>query len=373
MRVLLAIWLIKYVIVCNNHMNEEFDVPVLCVDLDGTLIFTDSLQESILMFIKKNLLHVFLVLYWLCWGRAYLKQQMALHVDMDPALLPYNTALLDWLSECKRRGQKIVLATAMDWRYAEKIATYLGIFDQVLASDGKKNLRSKQKAALLNQLFGQKGYDYAGNSPPDLAVWQDAHAAVVVNASQHLLRITQQRFKIRKIFLRPKMSLKLFLSTLRAYRYTENMLIFLPLVVGCHWMDASVLSQTVLGFICFCLMSSALYLMDDLLNIPATRKQFPCFIHAIASGYFPISDALLLVGLFFGGTLALACYVLPSSFLVVLGLYAGLLLSYLSQSNPVLRQTSAKKQTAQRVVKGSLLLLLYLMRIIGGLSLGVKG
>ena len=64
------------------------------------------------------------------------------------------------------------------------VANYVGIFDEVLASDGKTNLRSANKLKTLIEKFGERGFDYAGNSSADLAVWRGAREAIVVNASQ---------------------------------------------------------------------------------------------------------------------------------------------------------------------------------------------
>src|SRR3990167_3550563 len=199
---------------------------ILCIDLDGTLIHTDSVQEAILCFIKKNPLRVALVLLWLCRGRAYLKQQIAQRVTLDPNLLPYNVELLQWITTCKQQGQTVVLVTATDQRYAERVAKHLGIFDEVLASDGQINLRSQQKASALTQRFGIKGYDYAGNSYHDLPVWRDANAALVVNASAGLLRRAQREGHVSKVFPRQTLSLNGFLKTIRVHQYAKNLLIF---------------------------------------------------------------------------------------------------------------------------------------------------
>ena len=330
---------------------------VLCIDLDGTLIRTDSLQEAILCFIKKNPLRLILVLLWLGHGRAYLKQKVAERVRLDPSLLPYNTELLHWITACKQQGQKVVLVTAIDQRYAESVAEHLGIFDEVLASDGQVNLRSQQKASALTQRFGLKGYDYAGNSCHDLPVWREANAAIVVNASPGLLRKAQRESHVSNVFPRKTLSFKGFLKAIRVHQYAKNLLIFLPLLAGHVLGDVGTVMKTMLGFVSFCMMASAVYLLNDLLDVNADRKHPTKSKRAIATGLLSIPRALIWTVGFFAASLGLAWYGLPAAFLGVLGLYAGLTLGY----------SLWLKQFV--LVDVILLSLLYTARVIAGMTL----
>jgi apolipoprotein N-acyltransferase len=155
----------------------------LVVDLDGTLIKTDLLWESLARLLRQNPLRLFQILFWWTRGRAFLKKQLAAGVAIDPATLPYNELFLKFLREQKNAGRKIILATASDLQMAKPVADYTGLFDEVLGSDGKTNLRGANKLKVLIEKFGARGFDYAGNSSADLAVWRGAREAIVVNAS----------------------------------------------------------------------------------------------------------------------------------------------------------------------------------------------
>ncbi len=128
------------------------------------------------------------VLLWWTRGRAFLKKQLAARVAVDPATLPVNEKFLAWLRGEKASGRKIILATASDLKMAQPVADYFGLFDEVLASDGKTNLRSRNKLRVLVEKFGERGFDYAGNSTADFAVWRGARQAIVVNASPSVLQ-----------------------------------------------------------------------------------------------------------------------------------------------------------------------------------------
>ena len=170
----------------------------LVVDLDGTLIKTDLLWESLTQWLRKNPFGGLMALFWWMRGRAFLKQRLAELVRINPAMLPVNEKFLVWLREQKASGRKIVLATASDFQMAKPVADYFGFFDEVLGSDGRTNLRGKNKLKALVEKFGERGFDYAGNSSVDLAVWRGAHEAIVVNGGRSLekraaLCVTVQR------------------------------------------------------------------------------------------------------------------------------------------------------------------------------------
>jgi len=164
----------------------ENQIP-LVVDLDGTLIKTDLLWESIARLLRRNPFALFAILFWWTRGRAFLKKQLVARVQIDPTALPYNEPLLKFLREQKSAGRKIILATASDLQMAKPAADFIGLFDEVLGSDGKTNLRSENKLKALVAKFGEHGFDYAGNSSADLAVWRGAREAIVVNASRALV------------------------------------------------------------------------------------------------------------------------------------------------------------------------------------------
>ena len=76
---------------------EPKSLVPLCVDLDGTVIKTDLLWESLVRLLKQNALYLFAVPLWLFRGRAHLKAQIAARVAFDVSSLPYNHALVEFL------------------------------------------------------------------------------------------------------------------------------------------------------------------------------------------------------------------------------------------------------------------------------------
>lgn len=179
--------------------NAPDPIP-LTVDLDGTLIRTDMMWESLKALLKRNPFALISVLFWWTQGRAHLKQELGRRVQIDPTTLPYHEEFLTWLKAEKRSGRKLILATASDYRMAEPVFRHVGIFDELMASDGKINLRGDNKRRALSAKFGERGYDYAGNSSVDLGVWPGARAAIVVNAKPGLEQRAARLTKVARVF-----------------------------------------------------------------------------------------------------------------------------------------------------------------------------
>lgn len=160
---------------------------VICVDLDGTMIFDDCFAYSITKFRKKHFSNYIKIVFWLLFGIAFCKKQIANRINIDPKIFRYNDKLIDFLKKEKQKGLKLYLATGSDIKYANIIAQHIGIFSGVFASDGKTNLVSHKKAAKLVQTFGEKNFAYAGNSMSDIAVWKKSKIAIAVNTNNKTL------------------------------------------------------------------------------------------------------------------------------------------------------------------------------------------
>jgi len=256
----------------------------LCVDLDGTLIATDSLWESILVLLRQNFWLSFLLPIWLLKGKAYFKHQISQYSSLDVATLPYNEQVLDFLKLNKDR--KLVLATAANQKIAQAVAEYLQIFDEVMASDEQVNLIGVNKRDALQKKFGT--YSYIGDSSADIPILQAAQEAYLVSPSPSLL----QQCPAKKIFVAPKPTLKTWLKALRPHQWVKNVLIFLPLMLAHQILDTAKLTDTMLAFFAFSLMASAGYVLNDLLDLAADRMHPSKRRRPFASGKLPIQYGL---------------------------------------------------------------------------------
>ena len=300
----------------------------LCVDLDGTLIRTDMLWESLVRLLKKNPLAIFAVLRWLMRGRAHLKQQLARRVTVDATILPYHEPLLAWLREQKKAGRKLVLATASDLRMAQLVADHVGLFDEVMASDGQINLRQASKRRALAAKFGERGFDYAGNSNDDLGVWSGAHAAIVVNASRSLAVRAEKLTLVTVTFLREESKLWAIFRSLRPHQWVKNLIIFVPLLAGHKLGELALLGRAGLACLAFCFCASAIYIANDLMDLDADRRHASKCLRPFASGELTISTGLLLaslllaVGLLFSAALSNEFLGITTCYLLLATIYS---------------------------------------------------
>ena len=310
----------------------------LCVDLDGTVLTTDVLWESVILLCKHQPWILLKFPFWLVRGRAYLKQQIAQRVILDPAQLPYRQEVLSYLYQQKEAGRLLVLVTASDYQPAEAIATYLGIFSEVMASDGVRNLSGTEKRLALEYRFGAKGFDYIGDSRADLAVWSSANAAILVGTSQRILKHVRKVAPIEKIFPPSFHPLQAYVKALRIHQWVKNVLVFLPLLTAHLLLDVPSILHTGSAFVTFSLCASSLYLVNDLLDLQADRRHPQKRLRPLATGALPISTALVLIPILFLSALLTSWAMLPKEFSHLLGLYSLITFGYsfLLKQSPII-------------------------------------
>jgi 4-hydroxybenzoate polyprenyltransferase len=292
----------------------------LCVDLDGTLVRTDMLFETLVAALRRNPFVALALPFWLLRGRAHLKRQLALRCRLDPAALPYDESVLEILRRERATGRRIVLATASDESIARDIADHLGLFDEVVASNGERNMKSHEKARHLAEAYGERGFDYMGNGVADLPVWSRARTAYVVARGPELpARVAASGAAIHHVERRRGAPWPL-LRVLRPHQWAKNLLVFVPLFTAHRLHDGPAFNGAALAFASFCLAASATYVVNDLADLEHDRRHHGKRRRALAAGELP-----LWVGAVLAPQLLLLAFVialpLPPLFLAELALY----------------------------------------------------
>ncbi len=280
----------------------------LVVDLDGTLINTDILHESALQLGYRNPLGLLQLPSKLKQGKASLKVFLASRTEIAVDTLPYNSGLLDWLRSEKASGRKLVLCTATNVKVGELIANHLGLFDEVIASDDIENVSGEAKARRLQERFGDKGFDYAGNSTVDLDVWKVANRGIVVNAPQHLEVKAREVCDVTLVFPPKQASYKDYVMMLRSHQWLKNTLLFTSAFASHQILNVSYLLPLVLAFLAFSLCASAVYIMNDLFDLSSDRAHPRKKRRPFASGLIPVWK-----GVIFAPVLLLISFILAAS------------------------------------------------------------
>ena len=317
-------------------------LPVLCVDLDGTLVKSDTLHDSALAVARHHPLKLLKIPAWLAGGKASLKRHLANTVQLDVAHLPYNRELLQYLEQQRATGRPIYLATAADADTANRIAAHLGLFDGVLASDGQTNLAGKNKLAAFQSHFGNN-FSYIGNAPPDLPLLQHCQEPMVANPTPGL-RAALRRANITPVrtFDERVPPLKAWTKAIRLHQWAKNVLLFIPLVLAHAWAPG-LIAAVIVAFFSFGLCASATYIINDLLDLESDRQHPRKSRRPFASGDLSALSGVFVVILFLAASLGLALLVpyavaalspellfllKPHYFLLWLGVYLVTTLAY---------------------------------------------
>jgi 4-hydroxybenzoate polyprenyltransferase len=299
----------------------------LCVDLDGTLVKSDTLIDSLLALARQHPRLLFKLPGRIFRGKAAFKAFVTESVQLDVVNLPYNRPLLKFLQQQRAQERPIFLATGADVRLANRVATHLGIFTGVLGSDGATNLTGAKKLDRLRASLGDGAFDYIGNDSPDLPLLAHAQAPMVSNPTLKLrMGLRAHRIKPKREFIERRHPLKALVKAVRVHQWAKNLLIFVPLLCS-HVLTQPKLLAALAAFCCFSLTASAAYVVNDLLDIEADRRHPRKSQRPFASGDLSAFAGLAVVAVFL--TIALAgARLMHGSFFAWLLFYLVATLSY---------------------------------------------
>lgn len=170
--------------------KDDSAVP-LCVDLDGTL----TMHPTHWMLFRRLLWRrpgLALGVCWLWFSKGRLQAKNALVNTVDVPNVMWRKPLLAWLRRQKSTGRHIVLATGAPISLAKKLVAPLGIFDDLVASTETVNCVAENKRDRLVKAFGEKGFDYIGDSFQDIPVWCSARGIYVVSKDKTLLAAVEK-------------------------------------------------------------------------------------------------------------------------------------------------------------------------------------
>lgn len=289
----------------------------LVVDLDGSLVRTDTLLECVLALAGRPL-RLLRALCALRHGKARLKQELAAAANLDAKTLPYHKPLLAYLRAQQVEGRVLVLATGADRGTAQAVAQHLDLFDRVLASDGKTNLSGASKLAAIRDSIGRP-FTYVGDSRIDLKVWRGAAGGICVNARRRVARAAARATVIERAFPAETAWPAALARAMRPHQWVKNLLVFVPLVAARAVGDMAGWADALVMFLAFCCTASGFYLINDLLDLAADRRHPNKSRRPFASGAIPLHIGLIAAPLLVLAGLALSSAV---GALVLLLLYA---------------------------------------------------
>ena len=300
----------------------------LCVDLDGTLIATDTLAEGFLGLLKSEPWKVFNLLPALIRGRPRLKRYLAQNAPIDPATLPYRDEVLDHMRQARDDGRQVLLVTASDQATADAVAEHVGLFDEAIGSDGQTNLKAGRKAELLVSRFGSGGFQYVGDSSADLPIWKAANEAIMVWPSTGTRKTAEQLVPKARVLSRRPNKWKAAVKELRPHQWAKNVLLFVPLYFSHRYTDLSLVFTALMAFFAFSFCASSIYVLNDLVDLPSDRQHRSKRNRPLASGALSIPEGIALSVASLALAIALAAGFVNPRFVGVLLGYVALTTAY---------------------------------------------
>ncbi len=296
---------------------------VIVVDLDGTLIQSDILWESIFLIARHNFFLLFLVPLWLIkGGKAYLKVKLANVVQPDAATLPYNRALLEKLALLKKEGKRLLLASASEQRIVKSIAAHLDLFEASFGTSMEGNLRGVNKLAKIKEFCKEKSFSYIGDSRADIPIWNESKRVFVVANVSGFTKEVQKSYSDVTVLPRNSKGISAYVKLLRPHQWTKNFLILIPLFLAHKISDVDKVISCVKAFVVFSLAASSLYIVNDFFDLESDRKHPKKRFRPLAAGDISLIGGVVLSDLAFIVSIAMGLFTMRIEFLYITLLYA---------------------------------------------------
>jgi 4-hydroxybenzoate polyprenyltransferase/phosphoserine phosphatase len=327
---------------------------VVVADVDGTILATDLLYESLLLALKRNPLVLFLLPWWLLRGRSTLKSELARRAEgLRVDLMPVHEGVVSYLEMQAASGRRVVLASASDERLVARVADRFNFVTHSIGSSVSRNCKGSKKVEAIKEYLGQHDWEYVGDSEADIAVWREACEVTAVVSSTGYAETISRTFPGARMIEVVRPSWSVILRVLRVHQWLKNFLIFAPMFLAHRWLEPMVVGRSVLAAVAFSLCASGVYILNDLLDLASDRqhprkKKRPC-----AAGTFPLVYAICLAPLLFVLAFSVAWQIHSQ--------FVGLLLVYL-----LITTAYSFRLKAIVLVDIILLAMLYTIRIVGG-------
>ena len=172
---------------------EDWTKLVVICDLDGTLVYQNTMLLQFRQAIQNSKLNIFSLSFSLCFGRVEFKRKLTeLVPDLENDPVP-NPSVIRLLTEFRNENRRIYLVSASEHGFVYSLGMRLFQFDGIIGSTNV-NLKGISKARLLVEKFGTKNFDYIGDSFSDIAVWREAFSGIAVSPSAKTLTTIQNEF-----------------------------------------------------------------------------------------------------------------------------------------------------------------------------------
>lgn len=270
-------------------------------------------------------------------------------IETVAGTVPCREETLVVMENAHRDGRPVLLVVGDDMRelgrlLQERLGTVTGLVStEAMTAD---------RAGALTAAGHSGPFDYLGQAGNGSPCWADARRAYAVAVTrQHGRDFSRQHPDVTALSgARPRA--RALFKLLRPHQYAKNMLVFVPMLTS-HQLNAASLLSAFLAFLCFSLAASAVYVLNDFVDLHADRTHPSKRRRPFAAGTVPLRAGLMLIPLLLAGAALLATG-LPLLFSLLLVGYMALTTAY---------SFSLKKMM---LVDVTVLSLLYSLRVVAG-------
>jgi 4-hydroxybenzoate polyprenyltransferase len=309
--------------------NIERCIREIHVDLDGTLHAGDIVKESALFLLLRAPHRLVACLLRAVFTQVPLKQCISDALNRPVVNLSLNIALIDWLLALRRSrsdGVRIIINTGAPSPLIDRET-----LDCYLAPDGYLTATPEKRNVGEEKLHGCNPAElcYIGNSREDLPIFSKVRQIGVIGAAVALSKKFRLDSKTVYVCQQARVPLwKSVLSLIRAKHWLKNTLIFAAMLFA-PGLDGETVRVSLGGFTVFCLLTSLVYVVNDLYDINADRLHDVKRWRPVASGAVNVFTAISLISLL-AGTISLLVFLLnlPLAAVAVMAIYLAMNVVY---------------------------------------------
>ncbi len=294
----------------------------LCVELDDTLINTDSFLESLLLLLKRNPIFLFLIPVWAIRGFKYFQEQIAKRIQLDVSNIPYCQHVVAYLQEEAKQGRELILLAGWNLKIAQAVGNHLNCFSRIIARSDFQQRSQSQAQNSLEPQCDIPGFEYMANGKIDRQIANASQKLILVESLAHVGQDHKYSKSEQVLNHKKKHTFPTILKALRVHQWVKNILLFLPIATAHQFFNIDLLLQASLAFVAFSLCASGLYIFNDLLDLPADRRHPKKKFRPFASGALSIKAGLWLHPLLLCAAFSISLLTLPKLFSIILVSYA---------------------------------------------------
>ena len=335
-----------------GQKTDQHGAPPLLVRMEDGLISTDPAWEAFFLMLGRNPLLLLTLPFRLKNGADRPGTYLLTRFPPEARWLPYHQPLVSYLRAQKQAGRRLLLATALPVMFGRQVAEHLGLFNGVVALDGAAADAGASAADQLPVEGLPAAFVYVGRTLEGLGA-DGAVRMVLVDSQERGSRADNPAVPVEETIISEPAGWQTYGKVARVHQWLKNLLIFVPLITAHQVGDIGLFLRALCAFFSFSFCASAIYLLNDLIDLPADRKHRTKCGRPLASGRLPINRAVLAIPLL----LFAAC---------ILGLYPGTQFLLVVAAYIVLTTLYSCWLKRLVVVDVVVLALLYTMRLLAG-------